>query len=31
MTLLLVARHLFLAGLVVLVASYVWLMVTDRD
>jgi hypothetical protein len=31
MTLLLIARHVFLAGLVMLVASYVWLMVTGRD
>jgi hypothetical protein len=31
MALLLIARHVFLAGLVMLVAGYVWLMVTGRD
>jgi hypothetical protein len=31
MTLLLIARHIFLAGLVTLVACYVWLMMTGRD
>ena len=31
MTLLLIARHIFLAGLVMLVACYVWLMVTGRE
>ena len=31
MTLLLIARHVFLTGLVMLVACYVWLMVTGRD
>jgi hypothetical protein len=31
MTLLLIARHVFLAALLMLVASYVWLMVTGRE
>jgi hypothetical protein len=31
MTLLLIARPIFLAGLVALVACYVWLMMTGRD
>jgi hypothetical protein len=31
MTMLLIARHVFLAGLLMLVASYVWLMLTGRD
>jgi hypothetical protein len=31
MTLLLVARHILLAGLLTLVACYVWLMMTERD
>jgi hypothetical protein len=31
MTTLLIARHIFLAGLLTLVGCYVWLMVTGRD
>jgi hypothetical protein len=31
MTGLLIARHIFLAGLLGLVACYLWLMMTGRD